>query len=169
MPEEASNNRPTKKEADARYEHVKGNVQNRNELSRANLLLDIEKEPPLTLFTGTGLNYAREMISRFDAFRHIDTQVYFSENFPGAASYGIERATRKGDQPIVLVVNTRIEGVNAKWKKMPADTHFVADQIPTTAIIKVYKVKPNEGAKLIDAHNINSLEELDKLFEGVEL
>ncbi len=144
MAEEKGRRGPSRTEAANRYANVKPRVKTLSELSEEYPTGGMERQPPDTLYTGTWLEYAKEVIQRYGAFRHDSGPVFYSENFEGAAAPASFRASQVSSRsPIVMIVDTRVPGVNAKWSKQAAGTHFVSDEIPLEAIIATCKVNAN--------------------------
>src|SRR3989344_5903545 len=103
---------PKRNEAFSRYSEIQHTVKPFQELPSGNP----EGETPPILYTGTGLDYAREQLSKYGAFRHNKTPIFLSPTFRGAASPAIARTNVKGqyDTSIVLIVDSRVQGVDAK-------------------------------------------------------
>jgi len=153
---------PKRNEAFSRYSEIQHTVKPFQELPSGNP----EGETPPILYTGTGLDYAREQLSKYGAFRHNKTPIFLSPTFRGAAGPATARTNVENqyDTPIVMVVDSRVGGINAK--RVSRRDEFKSDQIPRDAILAAYKVDPSIPPS---NYQVYSLAEIEQNFERVKL
>lgn len=105
MAEEKGRKGLSRTEAERRYTQAKPEVRTLSELSEKYRMGETERQPPETLYTGTSLEYARQMIQKHGVFCHNTGPVFYSENFGGVAAPAVARVSQRSfsDTPIVLI------------------------------------------------------------------
>ena len=92
------------------------------------------------IFSGTGLNYFRDKI-KSGVFEYPGGgKVFLTNNVGGAYSAAINRSRSFADEPVILVIDSKLKARGYHLRREGVQKDIVCEQIPKEAIIAAYKV-----------------------------